>query len=282
MNSSAFLLAARCICPLILIAASVPASAHRSWLLPSGTVLEGREPWVTIDAATSENLFDFDGNGNGNGSGLKLDGLAIFGPDGQPMLPLNVFNGALRNSFDLKLAKAGTYKVSLNSKNVMVSYQLNGESKRWRGSEEELAKAIPPGAGDVRTTRQYGRLETFVSAGKADSRVLKISGSGLEMQPLTHPNEMRSGETARWRFLFDGKPLANFAFSLVPGGVRYRGVLNELRLSTDANGDASVTLPNAGMVWLSASYLPDAGSAATPPHNSRRYSYAATLEILPQ
>ena len=47
--------------PLLALAALVtlssPALAHRFWILPSSTVLSGEEPWVTFDAAVSNNLF---------------------------------------------------------------------------------------------------------------------------------------------------------------------------------------------------------------------------------
>ncbi len=260
-----------CLPLLASVLAPHSAMAHRTWLLPSNTLVESREGWVTIDAAVSENLFDFDTNG------LKLDGLSILDPDGQPLQPANLFKGALRNSFDLKLAKPGTYKVSLVNKSVLASYKLKGETKRWRGSEAEMAKEIPANAEDLRTSFTFSRLETFVTANKPGAWAPKAAGSGLEMLALSHPNDLRSGEQARWRFLFEGKPLAHFAFSLVPGGVRYRGVLNEIRLATDANGEASVTLPEAGMYWLNASYPANAQK-----NEPRRYSYAATLEILPQ
>ena len=38
---------------------SASAQAHRTWLLPSATVLSGKAPWVTVDAAVSKDLFYF-------------------------------------------------------------------------------------------------------------------------------------------------------------------------------------------------------------------------------
>ncbi|MGZ5182988.1 MAG: DUF4198 domain-containing protein, partial [Ramlibacter sp.] len=108
------------------------------------------------------------------------------------------------------------------------------------------------------------------------SAALKPVGTGLELVPVTHPNELRAGEKASFRFQLDGKPLANFPFSLIPGGVKYRGTINEVRLATDAKGEATFTLPAPNMYLLSAKY-PFAESA-----DARRYSYAATLEILPE
>ena len=87
----------------------------------------------------------------------------------------------------------------------------------------------------------------------------------------------------KWRFLLDGKPLANFPFSLVPGGVRHRGVLGEIRLATDANGEASVKLPAGGRYWLSASYPAGLAKGESPKARTRAATrYSATLEVLPE
>lgn len=258
---------------------SLHAAAHRPWLLPQQTNLEGKEAWVTIDGAISEGLFDIDHNA------LKMDSATVTDPDGTVAPVPTPLMGKQRSSVDLKLTKSGTYKVAMVTKAIMASYKdATGEIKRFRGGEEEFAKAIPAGANGLRTMRTHARLETFVTINRASTGALKASGSGLEMVPVTHPTEMRVGETATWRFQLDGKPLPNFQFSFTPSGVRYRGVLGELRLSTDAKGEASLKLPAAGMYWLHAGFpvtsekgMPDDGPADT-----RRYSYAATLEILPE
>src|SRR5690554_7536764 len=36
------------------------ANAHRAWMLPSATVLSGEEPWITVDAAVSNDIFYFE------------------------------------------------------------------------------------------------------------------------------------------------------------------------------------------------------------------------------
>lgn len=264
----------------VLASLSLQASAHRPWLLPSATVVEAKEPWVMIDGAVSEGLFEFDH------IALKLDGVSIIEPDGAAGAAPSVTSGKMRSSFDLKMIKPGTYKIALVNKSVMASYKANGEAKRWRGTEEAFAKEVPANAEDLRTTIQHARIETFVTATQPSSGAsLKPSGVGLEMVPLTHPTDLRAGETAKWRFLLDGKPLANFPFSMVQGGVRYRGVLGEIRLATDASGEASVALPAAGMYWVSASYPAGLAKGMGPengPASMRRYSYTATLEILPE
>jgi uncharacterized GH25 family protein len=276
MNPSKTLLA------LTLAGCALNAYAHKPWLLPSTTMVEGKDAWVAVDAAISEDLFTIDHQP------LTLDGLTITGPDGGKVEPKNAVTGRLRSTFDVQMATAGTYKVAVVTQKVMGSYKLHGEMKRFRGTEDSLARDVPAGAEDVKLTRVASRLETFVSANKTDDGVLKPTGVGLELVPVTHPNDMRAGEPATWRFLLDGKPAANQAFSLIPGGVRYRGTLGEIRQVTDAKGEITFKLPEAGMYLVTASWpamaapqpgQPQGQPNAMPP---RRATYAATVEVLPQ
>ncbi|QOL47869.1 DUF4198 domain-containing protein [Massilia litorea] len=264
---------------LILLATAGVASAHRPWMLPTSTIVETKEAWVTIDGAVSEGLFDFDH------MPLRMDGVTVTAPDGTTAAGPAAVTGKLRSSIDLPLPKEGTYRIALVSTNVMGSYKVGEDVKRFRGSEADFAKQLPAGAQDVRKTVTHQRIETFVTAHKTNDAALKPTNAGLEMVPLTHPNDLRANETMRVRFLLDGKPLPNLPFSLVPGGVRYRGVAGEIRLTTDAKGEASFKLPAANMYWMNAAYPPNPGKGPAPdngPAESKRYAYTATLEALPE
>lgn len=255
---------------------SSQAEAHRLWIKPSATQVDTSEPWITVDAAVSENLFDPDTNA------IKLDGLSVTGPDGAAVTAENQATGRLRSSFDLKLAKPGTYKIALASETVMASYKQNGETRRWRGTAEAFAKEVPANAEDLHVSRMLSRLESFVTADKpSDLNMFKTSGVGLELVPLTHPNAMQVGQKANFRLLQDGKPAANLALSVVPGGVRYRGVLKEIRANTDAKGEFSITWPEAGMYWVGANW-PARGATPEGQMPPVRLSYSATLEVLPE
>lgn len=254
------------------------AHAHRGWMVPSSTMVESKDAWVTVDAAVSDGLFDIDHQP------LRLDALQVIGPDGAKVTPANTVTGRLRSVFDVKMEKPGTYKAAIVSQNVMGSYKLNGEQKRFRGNEETFKKDVPADAQELKITRTAARLETFFSNGETSTEVFKPTGVGLEFVPVTHPNDLRAGEKATWRFLVDGKPAANQAFSLVPGGVRYRGVLGEIRQSTDAKGEITFTVPAAGMYYLSSTWPAAAPAVAGQPPvmPERRMTYAATVEVLPQ
>ena len=255
------------------------AQAHRPWMLPTSTFIETeREAWVTIDGAVSEGLFNTDH------MPLRMDGLTVTDPDGATAPAPAATMSKFRSSVDHKLPKDGTYRVTLAAVNVMGSYKLNGEMKRFRATEQTVAREIPAGATDVNRTTMVQRQDTFVTVNKPSTGALKPVGTGLELVPVTHPNELRAGEKATFRFQLDGKPLPNFPFSLIPGGVKYRGTINEVRLTTDAKGEATFTLPAPNMYWLSAAWPANAprGPGEQGPADAKRYSYSATLEILPE
>lgn len=262
----------------VAVAATLPslAQAHRSWLLPAATVLSGAEPWVTVDAAVSNDLFYFEHNA------ARLDNLIITGPDGAAVKPENQSQGKHRSVFDLKLSQPGTYRIALVNKGVTASYKLNGETKRWRGTEEALAKEVPANATELNVTRSLGRVETFVTAGKPTEKNIQPSGEGLELAPVTHPNDLFAGDSATFRFVLDGKPAANVEVVVIPGGIRYRNQLGEIKLTTDAQGQISVKWPAPGLYWVSASVGGGRGEGSAQPQPQRRASYAATFEVLPQ
>jgi len=265
----------------LALAAVLPLSAHahRSWLLPSATVLSGNEPWVTVDAAVSNDLFFFDHNP------VKLDGLQVFAPDGSKATPENLNTGKYRSTFDLKLAHKGTYKLAVVNDQLMASWTVDGENKRARGTAESLAKEIPANAPDLKITRNQSRMEVFVTSGKPSDKALAPTNQGLELVPITHPNDLVAGGQASFRLLMDGKPAAGVEVTVIPGGVRYRDQLGDIKVSTDADGKFTVQWPAPGMYWLTASHgaAPGAaGPSGTLDKPVRRAGYSATLEVLPQ
>ncbi len=262
---------------------SIPAalSAHRMWLLPSATVFSGTDGWVTVDAAVSNDLFFFDHQP------LRLDGMKVWQPDGSEGTLQNGATGRYRSVFDVKLDKPGTWKIGTQMSAVMGSFKVDGVEKRLggrRGPPQPNAPApltvadIPANATDVKVTEVSGRNEIFVTAGAPTTTVFKPTGKGLEFSPITHPDELVAGETAKFRFLVDGKPAAGLKVTVIPGGKRYRNDEGARELTTGADGVLSVSWPTAGMYWLNAT-LTDA-KATSPRATERRMSYVTTLEVL--
>ncbi|QDV41779.1 Nickel uptake substrate-specific transmembrane region [Stieleria neptunia] len=259
-----------------LLALALPATsfAHKVWLRPSQTVFSGPEPWVTVDAAVSNDLFYF------NHFPLRLDGLEIVAPDGNTVEAQNQSVGKYRSVFDLPLTQQGTYRIAVVHRGAFASFESEGQRRRWRGSAEALQTEIPAGATNVRVTESLGRVETFVTNGAPTLESLEPTGEGIELIPLTHPNDLYSGETAKFRFLVNGKPVPEMEISVVRGETRYRNSQDELHVVTDGNGEFSVTWPEPGMYWLQTSA--EDKQTKIPEAQSRRMSYAGTLEVLPQ
>ena len=248
------------------------AQAHKPFLVPSETVLSATG-WITVDAAISNDLFYF------NHQPMRLENLKIIGPDGAAVEAANANTGKFRSTFDLHLAAAGTYRIGLVNDALMATYENeSGERKRWRGSADTLSE-LPANAKNLQVSQMQNRIETFVTAGKPNDTALKPSGSGLELVPVTHPNDLFAGEPASFAFLLDGKPSANAKVSVVPGGSRYRNRQNEMALTTDAAGKVSVTFAEPGMYWLQVAA--EDLKPTVKPAKSRRASYVATFEVLP-
>ncbi len=256
-----------------LIALESSALAHRAWLLPSATVLSGEDPWVTVDAAISNDLFYFEHHP------MRLDNLVITAPDGSKIDAQNSNTGKYRSTFDVNLKQPGTYRMAVVNDGLFASYKLNGENKRRRGSASKLKDEIPADATDVKLTQSSSRNEIFVTSGKPSEDNLAASGKGLELLFDTHPNDLFANEEAKFRLVLDGAPVKGVEVEIVPGGNRYRDKLNDAKVTTGEDGNFSITWPTPGMYWIEASVRDE---KATVEGAQRRASYVATFEVLPQ
>lgn len=261
-----------------LAAASLAAHAHHPWLLPTHTVVDNRDGVVAIDAAATEDLFEFDN------CGIPLDGLVVTGPDGAAVAPGPVNTASRhRTSVELKLDKPGTYRIANVSQGVMASYRLGGETRRFRGTAEAWEKEKPAHAEDLRVTHTASRIETFVARERPSDKPFAPVGAGIELIPLDAPVDLSDGDRTRFKVLLDGKPLADAAVSLLRGGNRYRYKMGEQSLRSDANGEFAITWAEAGRYWLGVNHsvpAPGATDPKAPP--LRRASYTATLEVRPR
>lgn len=286
---------------VVIAAAALPfaAQAHKAFLLPSTTVLTESDHKITVDAAVSNDLFYF------NHAPMRLDDLQITAPDGSRVAPENVATGAFRSVFDVPLEQAGTYRIASVGNGLSASWKdKDGKPHRWRGNEAALKTEVPAQAKDLRVTQIANRVETFVTVGKPSLGALAPTGVGIELVPVTHPNDLYVGDAATFKLLLDGKPTAGLKVTVIAGASRYRDQVNAIDTSTDADGSFTVTWPQAGMYWLhaapgserdgkddedehdskaktgTASKRSDKPAPAST-ERQRRVGYTATFEVLP-
>lgn len=258
--------------------AAVPASAHRQWMMPSSTVVSGDDVWVTVDAAVSNDLFYFEHQP------MRLDAMKAWAPDGTEAVIENKSTGRYRSTFDVHLTQKGTWRIASVADTLMGSYDLNGKTERLpRGTTTaNLAERVPAGATNVKTAEANNRNEIFVTVGEPTTTLFKPVGKGIELVPVTHPNDLIAGEAATFQFLFDGKPTPGLPVTVIHGGIRYRDQLGQMDLTTGADGKVEVTWAEPGMYWLNVTtpqVESEEGDGAPPPL-ARRASYVTTLEVL--
>ncbi len=247
------------------------AHAHRAWILPSATVVSGDNAWVTFDAAASNNLFFPDHRP------MQISAISITAPDGSAIQPQNAVSGQYRTTFDVKLEQKGTYRIAQANSGLNASWKEGAETKRWRGSMTEyVAQGIDKKQG-VELTLSSRRVETFVTNGAPSE--IKSTGKGLELVPVTHPNDLYSGEEISFKLMDNGKPAANVEVTVIAGGDRYREEAGEIVLKSGADGVVKLTLESAGMYWLEAE---SRGTASMEGKSVNSMStYVAVLEVLP-
>ncbi|GAC13887.1 DUF4198 domain-containing protein [Aliiglaciecola lipolytica] len=257
---------------------AMQAQAHRAWILPSSTVLSGDSPYVTFDAAISNTLFFPDH------FAMNLDSVKAFGPNGEAVELLNPAKGKYRSTFDIQLKQEGTYKLATSGGGLRAIWEdEDGKRKMWPGRgqsapDSDFATAVPKNANKLRVSRSYRRIETFVTLGAPTNEVFTPTNQGLEMVPLTHPNDLYAGEEATFKLLIDGKPAKGAKIEIIPDGVRYRDQQNEIKLTANEKGEFVVAWPTAGRYFLEAEYEDDQVAA---PATKRSGSYAVTFEVLP-
>jgi hypothetical protein len=287
-----------------ILALPAAASAHRQWMLPNATVFSGTGSWVTVDAASSNDLFFAEHQP------MRLDGVKVWAPDGSEGAIANGSTGRYRSTFDVKLDKAGTWKIGTFTSSVMGSFKVDGEERRVGGrpggggpggpggpgapgaapggpaGPEAAARRAPPvtvadipaNATDVKLTEVIGRNELYITANEPTTTVFKPTGKGIEFEPVTHPDELVAGEAASFRFLIDGKPANGLKVTVLPGGKRYRNDDGAREYTTGADGIAKIEWPAAGMYWINASATDDKPSE--PRATQRRMNYVTTVEVL--
>jgi len=267
------------LCAALVLCLPLTAQAHRAWLLPSATVLSSDDAWVSIDAAVSNDIFHADH------APMRPDSVVVTAPDGQILQVQNAVTGKYRSVFDVQLPQKGTYKIGTASSGLMAMWKTeDGERRMWPGRGEkanpaDFDKMVPKKAKDLEVSQFSRRMETFVTSGTPTDTVLKATNQGLELIPVTHPNDLFAGEAATFQFLIDGKPAVGVKVTVIPGGMRYRSEQASIELESDKKGNIVVTWPQAGMYWLSANYRDD---KAKKPAKTRSGSYVATLEVLPE
>lgn len=263
--------------------------AHGRYILPSHTLLSGKEPqYVTLSASITNDIFHPDKPLGNNGGGKVNPFLtSIFQqlqatitlPDGSQSEDIHWHAYARQSISDIKLEKTGTYKVSFYQPPTPLTTFKNaaGEESRIFGNSTPL----PQGATDITYHTVASRVETYISHNTPNKNAFNATGQGLELIPRTHPNDLFVGETAMFQLLLNGKQLPkNTQVTLTREGTRHRNQRETIKITTDQRGSFNINFKQSGFYLLEVEYTePGRPGSDVKFHHHSLY---LTLEIYPE
>ncbi|ALZ75764.1 hypothetical protein ATY27_08295 [Rheinheimera sp. F8] len=221
--------------------------------------------WVSLEAAFAEQFFLPEAK-------FDQSDFQVTGPDGMVRAPKEQVAVKSRTVLDDELKTDGTYKYSTGQRfgAVFHSYVLNGKTENSR----EPDFVLPKGATLKAHFQSVTRAETYISKGKPDQKALNASGKGLELQFISHPNDLYAGQPVNGLLLLDGKPLANSTLELhrAASAQASQDKTAPLQINSNARGEFTLTPPQAGTYLLLARHR----AAAPPGAKAPLYSYTST------
>jgi uncharacterized GH25 family protein len=235
------------------------ASAHNRWILPSHFSLSNdKGEWVMVDITASNETFNVD-------KPMGADRLKITSPDGKSVFPGSSYRGHRKSVVDIHLENNGTYQLKMGGEpSYWTSYKAKGETKeQWLRNVNKVNRAsqLPKGAHDIKTLESSSSVQTYITL-NSPSDNFALNNKGLEFLPVTHPSDVAQGETAQFKFTFNGKAQAGVKVEIIREGVRYRNKPESLILTTDSKGQIDFTLAQAGRYILMAKHEQDVADYA--------------------
>ncbi len=262
--------------------ASHSALGHSRWMVPSHSVLSGEQPeTVTVDISISNDFFHPDyavggikpddaarrkkptKPGNKASVAEKLEyelaastRLRVVKPDGTSDNSTPLVDLVRKSSGAVLLEESGTYRLSVEQNPVYFTWYKDADGNKARafGKPEQVKSSLPEDAKELSGLKLINRIETFVTRNGLSQSPLKPSGHGLELQYLTHPNELFAGEKASFAMLLNGKPLSNATIKVTRGNTRYRNQRHALELTTNDKGRFEIEWPEAGLYLLESEW----------------------------
>lgn len=253
--------------------------AHSLWMLPGEFNLSTEEStWITVDATASNSVFAVD-------KPIALDQVSIYSADGKRHRIGSYFKGKRRSVFDFEIDQEGTYKVELRPQvRYMTFYEMGEKNTRKRIFANKQEAEVPKGAKNVKTIAVQSIAGFYVTQKAPSDKVLETTGKGFELHALTHPSDIVEQEESRFKFTYNGKPVANTTVEITPHGTAWRSAREEMELTTDKEGVVTFTPEKIGphLLIISMRKDIDKDDANSVLADSMSVNYHLTFEVLPQ
>lgn len=245
---------------LLMLSGASAGQAHMPYVLP--TLFDvGKGDHVTVQSAFAEDIFLPE-------VPMRDAPFHLIGPDGVQLPVEPVTHLRDLSIFEANLPAQGTYRVTSGQRAGRKGkmFRINDD---WvvRGEGGETPANTQPV--DVQSMTL---AEAYVTRGQPTSDALKAKGEALEVQPVTHPNDIAAGSDATFTLLFNGQPLANTEVTLFRSAGYYDGRKISSQTKSDANGRFSVKPDDAGTYLILARHRDVAPAGAATPYRSYTYT----------
>lgn len=249
----------------LALAVSLPASAHTPYLVPSNFAPRAGQT-ITLDASFAETFFVPE-------AAFDDSQFTVTGPDGaEAPLASQVMKTRTVAEYTLP-AGTGTYRLSTGPRlgALFRTWEQNGK----RESSRDPAAKIPAGAKVISDFQSLTQAVSYVTAGNPDRAALAPRNKGLELLPVTHPNDLYVGETFDFIVQYDGKPLADQPVEITEAVWSSDRTPQVTNLKSDAAGHVRFPL-SAAATWLALTRYRTAAPAGAP---VAEYSNSVTLSF---
>lgn len=253
--------------PSLLIAGtllSATAQAHVPYLAPES--FEPIRGWVSLEASFADKFFLPE---------AKFDGseFQVLTPAGTLEKPAEQQTVRSRIVLEHQLTQDGSYRFSSGVREgaVFRSWLQDGKTINSRDPKQQPPAGVPLTAHFQSITL----AETYVSKGKPTAAALKPWGKGLELEFISHPNDLYINQPVKARLWFEGKPLANSEVHIHRAMGNAEPVTSTV--TSTAAGDISFEVADAATYLLLVRHRAAAPAGAKAPTYS--YSYSTVIEI---
>jgi uncharacterized GH25 family protein len=252
---------------LVLPFLATSALAHSPYLKPNTFTPDPKIDHVTVEAAFAEGALRPE-------IAMKADGWAVIGPDGVKIALTPAASLKDATFLEVPLTANGTYRITSGERTGRVAKA---------GLKDGALRFIegPEGAKPDETlvdVQSVTRADVYISRGTPTA--VGAAEAGVEIHPVTAPNDAYAGEAVKISVLDSGKPVAGAHVTVMRDGQIYEAQKTpELELTSDAKGEVSFT-PAAPGLYLIQTRVRNASAT----HAALWISHTATLtlEVLPQ
>lgn len=244
----------------IAFAGSTVASAHMPYVLP--TLFDvGKADHITVESSFAEDAFRPE-------VAMRDAPFHLIGPDGAvaPVGPVTYLRDL--SIFEADIKADGTYRVTTGQR-------LGRKGKMTRAGDKWVVRgegaSPPPGAQEV-DVQSTTLADAYVTRGQPTQTALKPIGKALEIQAVTHPNAITSGDDASFILLFEGKPLTATDVTLFRSAGYYDGRKVAAQTRTDNAGRFTLKPGDAGTYLILVRHKALSPPGAETPWRSYTYT----------